>query len=65
MFSRYESAEQERLEHIDLPKDGHLEEVHELEMLVYSDGVSSLAVVQGSRQARHPKLFVGTGKEEE
>ena len=27
-----------------------------------SAGVSSLAVVQGSRQAPHPKLFVGTGK---
>ena len=65
MFDRYESGEQAILVHIDLPKDGDREDLHELEMLVSSAGVSSLAVVQGSRQAPHPKLFVGTGKAEE
>ena len=65
MFDRYESGEQAILVHIDLPKEGDREDLHELEMLVSSAGVSSLAVVQGSRQAPHPKLFVGTGKAEE
>lgn len=65
MFDRYESGEQAILVHIDLPKEGDREDLHELEMLVSSAGVSSLAVVQGSRQAPHPKFFVGTGKAEE
>jgi GTP-binding protein HflX len=65
LFDRYESGEQAILVHIDLPKDGDREDLHELELLVSSAGVSSLAVVQGSRQAPHPKLFVGTGKAEE
>ncbi|MGO3444426.1 MAG: ribosome rescue GTPase HflX, partial [Pseudoalteromonas distincta] len=56
MFDRYESGEQAILVHIDLPKEGDREDLHELEMLVSSAGVSSLAVVQGSRQAPHPKL---------
>ncbi|MGO2011443.1 MAG: ribosome rescue GTPase HflX [Pseudoalteromonas sp.] len=65
MFDRYEAGEQAVLVHIDLPKEGDREDLHELELLVSSAGVSSLAVVQGSRQAPHPKLFVGTGKAEE
>ncbi len=65
MFDRYKSGEQAVLVHIDFPKEGDREDLHELELLVSSAGVSSLAVVQGSRQASHPKLFVGTGKAEE
>ena len=65
MFDRYEAAEQAVLVHIEFPHEGDREDLHELEMLVSSAGVSSLAVVQGSRQAPHPKLFVGTGKAEE
>ncbi len=65
MFDRYEAGEQAVLVHIDLPKEGDREDLHELELLVSSAGVSSLAIVQGSRQAPHPKLFVGTGKAEE
>ena len=65
MFDRYKSGEQAVLVHIDFPKEGDREDLHELELLVSSAGVSSLAIVQGSRQAPHPKLFVGTGKAEE
>ena len=65
MFDRYKAGEQAVLVHIDFPKEGDREDLHELEMLVSSAGVSSLAVVQGSRQSPHPKLFVGTGKAEE
>ncbi|MGB1293672.1 MAG: GTPase HflX, partial [Pseudoalteromonas sp.] len=65
MFDRYKAGEQAVLVHIDFPQEGDREDLHELEMLVSSAGVSSLAVVQGSRQAPHPKLFVGSGKAEE
>ncbi|MCF2856906.1 GTPase HflX [Pseudoalteromonas sp. SMS1] len=65
MFDRYEAGEQAVLVHIEFPNEGDREDLQELEMLVSSAGVSSLAVVQGSRQAPHPKLFVGTGKAEE
>ncbi|TMO77381.1 ribosome rescue GTPase HflX [Pseudoalteromonas aurantia] len=65
MFDRYEAGEQAVLVHIEFPNEGDREDLHELEMLVSSAGVSSLAVVQGSRQSPHAKLFVGTGKAEE
>ncbi|MBQ4813719.1 GTPase HflX [Pseudoalteromonas luteoviolacea] len=65
MFDRYEAGEQAVLVHIEFPNEGDREDLQELEMLVSSAGVSSVAVVQGSRQAPHPKLFVGTGKAEE
>ena len=65
MFDRYEAGEQAVLVHIEFPHEGDREDLRELEMLVSSAGVSSVAVVQGSRQAPHPKLFVGTGKAEE
>ena len=65
MFDRYEAGEQAILVHIDFQNEGDREDLRELEMLVSSAGVRSLAVVQGSRQAPHAKLFVGTGKAEE
>ncbi len=65
MFDRYEAGEQAVLVHIEFPHEGDREDLQELEMLVASAGVNSLAVVQGSRQAPHSKLFVGTGKAEE
>lgn len=65
MFDRYQAGEQAVLVHIEFPHEGDQEDLHELELLVSSAGVSSLAIVQGSRQAPHPKLFVGTGKAEE
>lgn len=65
MFDRYQAGEQAVLVHIEFPQEGDREDLVELEMLVSSAGVNSLAVVQGSRQSPHPKLFVGTGKAEE
>ncbi len=65
MFDRYEAGEQAVLVHIEFPKEGDREDLLELEMLVSSAGVNSLAVVQGSRQTPHAKFFVGTGKAEE
>ncbi|KZX01077.1 GTPase HflX [Pseudoalteromonas luteoviolacea] len=65
MFDRYEAGEQAVLVHLEFPNEGDREDLQELEMLVSSAGVSSVAVVQGSRQAPHSKLFVGTGKAEE
>ena len=65
MFDRYEAGEQAILVHIDFQNEGDREDLRELEMLVSSAGVRILAVVQGSRQAPHAKLFVGTGKAEE
>jgi GTP-binding protein HflX len=65
LFDRYEAGEQAVLVHIEFPKEHDREDLNELEMLVSSAGVNSLAVVQGSRQKPHAKFFVGTGKAEE
>ena len=65
MFDRYEAGEQAVLVHIEFPQEHDREDLNELEMLVSSAGVNSLAVVQGSRQKPHAKFFVGTGKAEE
>ncbi|MFC3033146.1 ribosome rescue GTPase HflX [Pseudoalteromonas fenneropenaei] len=65
MFDRYEAGEQAILVHINFSHESDREDLHELEMLVSSAGVNSLAVVQGSRQTPHAKFFVGTGKAEE
>ncbi len=65
MFDRYEAGEQAILVHIDFYNEGDREDLNELEMLVSSAGVRSLAGVQGSRQSPHAKFFVGTGKAEE
>ncbi|WP_462164528.1 ribosome rescue GTPase HflX [Pseudoalteromonas xiamenensis] len=65
MFDRYEAGEQAILVHVNFSNDSNREDLNELEMLVSSAGVNTLAVVQGSRQSPHAKLFVGTGKAEE
>ncbi len=65
MFDRYEAGEQAVLVHIEFPQEGDREDLQELEMLVSSAGVNTLAVVQGSRQSPHAKFFVGSGKAEE
>ncbi len=65
MFDRYEAGEQAILVHIDFPEESDREDLRELEMLVSSAGVNTLAVVQGSRQSPHAKFFVGSGKAEE
>jgi GTP-binding protein HflX len=65
LFDRYEAGEQAILVHVNFSNDSNREDLNELEMLVSSAGVNTLAVVQGSRQSPHAKLFVGTGKAEE
>ena len=65
MFDRYESGEQAVLVHIEFSDENSREDLHELQMLVDSAGIQTLDVVTGSRQAPHPKYFVGSGKAEE
>ena len=65
MFDRYEAGEQAVLVHIDFSDDNSREDLHELQMLVSSAGVNAVDVLTASRQAPHPKYFVGTGKAEE
>jgi GTP-binding protein HflX len=65
LFDRYEAGEQAVLVHIEFPQEHNREDLQELEMLVSSAGVNTLAVVQGSRQKPDAKFFVGSGKAEE
>lgn len=65
MFDRYEAGEQAVLVHIDFADDSSREDLSELQMLVSSAGVQAVDVVTASRQAPHPKYFVGSGKAEE
>lgn len=65
MFDRYEAGEQAVLVHIDFSDDNSREDLHELQMLVSSAGVNAVDVLTASRQAPHPKYFVGSGKAEE
>ena len=65
MFDRYEAGEQAVLVHIDFSDENSREDLHELQMLVSSAGVNAVDVLTASRQAPHPKYFVGTGKAEE
>lgn len=65
MFDRYEAGEQAVLVHINFSDESSKEDLHELEMLVSSAGVSAVDVVTGNRQTPHAKFFVGTGKVDE
>lgn len=65
MFDRYEAGERAILVHIDFREEGEREDLVELEMLVSSAGVQSVATVVGSRASPHPKYFVGSGKADE
>ncbi|MCV2886593.1 GTPase HflX [Aestuariibacter sp. AA17] len=65
MFDRYEAGEQAVLVHVDFPDDTSKEDLQELQMLVSSAGVNAVDVLTTSRQAPHPKYFVGSGKAEE
>lgn len=65
MFDRYEAGERAVLVHIHFSTDDDREDLQELEMLVSSAGVQSVSVVTGSRNAPHPKYYVGEGKAEE
>ncbi|MDA9556760.1 GTPase HflX [Vibrio sp.] len=65
MFDRYESGERAVLVHINFTQEGEWEDLSEFEMLASSAGVSTLQVITGSRQAPHPKYYVGEGKAQE
>ena len=65
MFDRHEVGEQAILVHVEFQQEGEREDLAELEMLVSSAGVNALKIVTASRQAPHPKFFVGSGKAEE
>jgi GTP-binding protein HflX len=65
LFDRYEAGEQAILVHINFTQEGEWEDLSEFEMLVSSAGVNTLQVITGSRQAPHPKYYVGEGKAEE
>ncbi|MFD2176536.1 ribosome rescue GTPase HflX [Veronia pacifica] len=65
MFDRYEAGEQAVLVHINFAQESDRDELSEFEMLVSSAGVNCLQIVTGSRQAPHPKYFVGEGKAQE
>ena len=65
MFDRYESGEQAVLVHINFSEESSREDLHELQMLVSSAGVTAVDVITGSRQTPHPRYFVGSGKAEE
>ena len=65
MFERYAAGELAILVHIDFADDSSKEDIHELQMLVSSAGVVSAEVITASRNAPHPKYFVGSGKAEE
>jgi GTP-binding protein HflX len=65
LFDRYEAGEQAVLVHVDFSDENSKEDLLELQLLVSSSGVNAIDVVSGSRQAPHPKYFVGSGKAEE
>jgi GTP-binding protein HflX len=65
LFDRYEAGERAVLVHINFTQEGEWEDLSECEMLVSSAGVTTLQVITGSRQAPHPKYYVGEGKAQE
>ncbi|WP_158965943.1 ribosome rescue GTPase HflX [Paraglaciecola sp. L3A3] len=65
MFDRYEAGEQAVLVHVEFADENSKEDLLELQLLVSSAGVNAIDVVTGSRQAPHPRYFVGSGKAEE
>lgn len=65
MFDRYEAGEQAVLVHIEFLDESSKEDLQELQMLVSSAGVNAVEIITASRQAPHPKYFVGSGKAEE
>ena len=65
MFDRDSQAEQAILVHVYFPQEHACEDLHELQMLVSSAGVSEVAVVTCNRSTVDAKLFVGSGKAQE
>ncbi|MAL93478.1 MAG: GTPase HflX [Haliea sp.] len=64
-FDRPASGERAVLVHLHLSSEIEREEPREFEELALSAGADPMAWVMGSRDAPHPKTFVGSGKLEE
>ncbi|OIN13551.1 ribosome rescue GTPase HflX [Oceanisphaera psychrotolerans] len=65
MFERYQGGESAILVHINFADDDEREDLEELELLADSAGVTTCAVLTGSRGSPQSKYFAGTGKVEE
>ncbi|MFP2769612.1 ribosome rescue GTPase HflX [Oceanisphaera sp. KMM 10153] len=65
MFERYQGGESAILVHVDFSDDSEREDLEELELLTDSAGVTTCAVLTGSRGSPQPKFFIGTGKVDE
>ncbi len=65
MFERDTLPEQAILVHIYFPQESACEDLQELQMLVSSAGVQTVAVITASRSTADARFFVGSGKAEE
>ncbi|MBM7456716.1 GTP-binding protein HflX [Oceanisphaera litoralis] len=65
MFERYQGGESAILVHVNFADDSEREDLEELELLTDSAGVTTCAVLTGSRGSPQPKFFIGTGKVDE
>ncbi len=65
MFERYQGGESAILVHVYFSDDSEREDLEELELLTDSAGVTTCAVLTGSRGSPQPKFFIGTGKVDE
>ncbi|MEH6518658.1 MAG: ribosome rescue GTPase HflX [Halioglobus sp.] len=61
-FERPDSGERAVLVHLNLASEDQREDPREFEELVLSAGGDPVAYVMGSRDAPHPRAFVGSGK---
>jgi GTPase len=64
-FDRPDSGERAVLVHLNLDSESEREDPREFEELVLSAGGDPAAYVMGSRNAPHPRTFIGSGKLEE
>ena len=64
-FDRPDSGERAVLVHLNLASESEREDPREFEELVLSAGGDPAAFVMGSRDAPHPRTFVGSGKLQE
>jgi GTP-binding protein HflX len=64
-FERPEAGERAVLVHLNLASESEREDPREFEELVLSAGGDPAAYVMGSRDAPHPRTFVGSGKLDE
>ena len=62
MFDPENQAEQAILVHVFFPQESACEDLHELQMLVSSAGVTELAVMSCNRSSVDARLFIGSGK---